>query len=370
MRNVLPEIKNINLKLERVLSAKNYALIKKIGRIADKYSLDAYLIGGFVRDLMLGVDLGIDFDILIEPYSAEFIKDLTNQLNAQVKFYPLFKTAKLKLPEGIVVDIAAARTETYKFPAALPIVKLSSLKNDLLRRDFIINTLALKLNKKGFGDLIDFLNAGKYIKEKKIRVLHELSFIDDPTRIFRAIRFEQRLNLQIDKYTQNLLKQALDAGMLDRLDAFRKTNELIFLLAEPNALKIIIRLSDLVGFNFINSQLICNPKMLKGLQAVEKILNVYRKSCLSFKVELWIVYLLGILDPLPLKDAEKTLKVFKFKLKVKKCLLFCRSNLNKIDISRQMSIRKFRDILEKFSFVDIEAILFLMSKSETKIDKN
>ena len=127
-----------------------------------------------------------------------------------------FKTAKLVFEEGLVVDLATAALEYYQAPAALPIVELSSLKLDLYRRDFTINTLAVSLNPPHYGELLDFFEGLKDIKERVIRVLHNLSFVEDPTRVFRAVRFEQRFGFRIGKFTEGLIKNAL------KVDAFKR----------------------------------------------------------------------------------------------------------------------------------------------------
>jgi len=129
-------------------------------------------------------------------------------------------------PDGFKIDVASARMEYYKFPAALPVVEMSSIKLDLYRRDFTINTLAIQLNPDRFGMLIDFFNAQKDIKEKSIRVLHNLSFVEDPTRVFRAIRFEQRFGFAISRLTAGLIQNAVSMDFFRELSGTRMFNEL------------------------------------------------------------------------------------------------------------------------------------------------
>ena len=176
----------------------------------------AHLVGGFVRDLLLRID-NFDIDIVIEGDGIRFAKELARRFGARTRVHKEFGTAKVLFPGGFKVDVASARLEYYRAPAALPIVEHSSLKLDLYRRDFTINTLAISLNTNTFGELIDFFGAQRDIKEKSIRVLHSLSFVEDPTRVFRAVRFEQRFRFHIGKFTVNLIKNAVKMSFLAKI---------------------------------------------------------------------------------------------------------------------------------------------------------
>ena len=126
---------------------------------------------------------------------------------------------------GHTFDVATARTESYDAPAALPTVRPSSIREDLYRRDFTINTLTIRLNAPRFGEVVDHHGGQRDLQDKTIRVLHGLSFIDDPTRVFRAIRFEQRLGFAIDRDTAVLLTEAVKMGLLHRLSPSRLSGE-------------------------------------------------------------------------------------------------------------------------------------------------
>ena len=173
------------------LSRRIIDILKAIGENANKLGYDAYVVGGFVRDLFL-YRSNEDMDIVIEGDGIAFAKRYAEAVHARIHAYDKFGTAVIIFPDGFKIDVASARLEYYKFPAALPTVQMSSIKLDLFRRDFTVNTLAIQLNPAKFGVLIDFFAAQRDIKEKTIRVLHNLSFVEDPTRVFRAIRFEQR----------------------------------------------------------------------------------------------------------------------------------------------------------------------------------
>src|SRR4030067_2664131 len=145
-------------------------------------------------------------DVLVEGDGIHFAQVFGARNGCRVKVHKRMKTATLLLADGYKIDVATARMEYYERPAALPTVELSSIKMDLFRRDCTIHTLAIELLPGAFGQLLDSFGGQRDLKERVIRVLHNLSFVEDPTRIFRAIRFEQRFGFHIGKHTQNLMK--------------------------------------------------------------------------------------------------------------------------------------------------------------------
>ena len=178
------------------LPKRVFSKLEQAGELADHMGVSAFVVGGFVRDLLLGIE-NLDLDLVIEGDGIAFARALGRREKARVKVHERFGTAVVMFPEGFKLDVATARTEYYEYPAALPTVEPSSIKKDLYRRDFTINTMAVRLNKGEFGALIDFYGGRRDLKEKTIRVLHSLSFIEDPTRVFRAIRFEQRFGFHL-----------------------------------------------------------------------------------------------------------------------------------------------------------------------------
>jgi tRNA nucleotidyltransferase (CCA-adding enzyme) len=188
-----------------------YNILKFSGEVAEGLGFNAYLVGGSVRDLLRGEE-NLDIDIVIEGDGIVFAKALGEKLNASVKSHQRFNTAQV-ITGKLKLDVATARTEYYESPAALPKVETSSIKKDLYRRDFTINTLAIKLNPKDFGLLMDFFGSQRDLKEKTIRVLHNLSFIEDPTRAFRAIRFSERFGFKISKHAENLIKSTVKMNL-------------------------------------------------------------------------------------------------------------------------------------------------------------
>lgn len=165
-------------------------LISKAARVASGNNISAYLVGGFVRDLLLGVK-NLDLDIVVEGDGIKFAQDFAHTLKAKLILHRRFGTATITLGYNLKIDIATARKETYPYPACLPVVTSGTIEDDLARRDFTINAMAISIMQKDFGRFIDLLYGKHDLYHKKIRVLHNLSFIDDPTRILRAIRFEK-----------------------------------------------------------------------------------------------------------------------------------------------------------------------------------
>jgi tRNA nucleotidyltransferase (CCA-adding enzyme) len=216
--------------------------------------VSVYAVGGFVRDILLRVE-NLDVDIVVEGDGIRFAEEFEKKFHCRIRTHKKFGTAIILFPDGLKVDVATARWEVYDSPAALPTVESASIKMDLYRRDFTINTLAIQLNPSAFGEQIDFFGGVKDIKEKVIRVLHNLSFVEDPTRVFRAIRFEQRFGFQIGKHTQHLMKNALKVGFLERLSGGRVFSELILLLQEETPLPALRRMRDFHLFHFLHPTL-------------------------------------------------------------------------------------------------------------------
>ena len=219
-------------------------VLRDVGVCAEEMGSCAYAVGGLVRDLFLQRET-LDADVVIEGDGIAFASRFSADQGAQLTIYKRFKTASLVFPGSFKVDVATARTETYDRPAALPLVKSGSIKDDLSRRDFSINTLATCLNPGHFGDLLDPFRAMDDIADKLIRVLHDKSFVDDPTRIFRAVRFEKRFGFMIEDTTETLIMDAVSAGLIERLSGYRIASELKLVLREEDPLPIVGRLEEL-----------------------------------------------------------------------------------------------------------------------------
>jgi tRNA nucleotidyltransferase (CCA-adding enzyme) len=233
-------------------------------------------------------------DIVIEGDGIAFAKRYAKTVHARIHAYDKFGTAVIIFPNGFKIDVASARMEFYKFPAALPTVEMSSIKLDLFRRDFTVNTLAIQLNPAKFGVLIDFFAAQKDTKGKSIRVLHNLSFVEDPTRVFRAIRFEQRFGFSIGKLTLSLIENAVKMDFFKRLSGRRVLTELRQILEEENPASAIIRLNEFDLLNIVHPSIILNKDLISLFNSVKKVLSWHDLLFLEEPYMKWAVYFLAL----------------------------------------------------------------------------
>jgi tRNA nucleotidyltransferase (CCA-adding enzyme) len=232
---------NLSTQLERYLPPPILALAKIAGREASEIGLELYLVGGVVRDLFLRRP-NFDFDLVVEGDATSLAQRLAKDSQAKLKIHSRFGTAKLNYP-GFSLDLATARSETYSKPGTLPTVKPGKLKDDLIRRDFSINAMALCLMPNNFGELIDLYHGKDDLENKLIRILHPNSFIDDATRILRAIRYEQRLDFKLEAETGKSLRR--DVTMLDTISGDRIRHELELILKEDKPELVLWRAGEL-----------------------------------------------------------------------------------------------------------------------------
>ena len=253
-RQQAPGRLNLAARLEEVLPADRLALLKAIAEAAYTQHAALYIVGGFVRDLLLERP-SLDFDLVVEGNAISLARALARRYGGRVTGHSRFSTAKwhldepgqpvLKLPVSGLrsVDLVSARIEFYTEPSALPTVERGSIKLDLHRRDFTINTMALRLDGRHYGELHDYWGGLDDLNARLVRVLHSLSFVDDPTRILRAARFEQRCDFRIEQRTMQLLLEA--RPLIDRLSGDRIRHEVNHILDSPNASQILARLQEL-----------------------------------------------------------------------------------------------------------------------------
>lgn len=226
------------------LPARIQHLLREIGALASEQEIDAYVVGGFVRDLLLGVE-NLDVDVVVERDAFLLAEAVAQRLGGVVTGHRRFGTAKVTLPDGQKVDIATARSESYGRPGALPEVEPSSIRDDLRRRDFTFNALAIQINPAHFGRLLDPFGGRRDLERRVVRVLHPLSFTEDPTRIFRAVRFETRLGFRMDRHTEELARAAVAGRALESITGERIRAELFHLFGEPNPVGSLRRLEEL-----------------------------------------------------------------------------------------------------------------------------
>ncbi len=301
------QTKNISRLLQTQLPKEIYHLLKKAGEVADELGVNCYVVGGFVRDLLLRRQ-NFDIDLVIEGDGIVFANALAKEFAARVRAHKKFGTAVVIFPDGSKIDVATARWEYYEYPAAMPTVALSSIKLDLFRRDFTINTLAIKLNVKDFGLLVDFFGGQRDLKEGVIRVLHSLSFIDDPTRILRAVRFEKRFGFKIGKHTLRLIKNSIKLGILNRLSSKRLFTELKLILEEQDPRPCLLRLNELKILQVIHPKLRITKEKIELLDSIYDVLAWFELLYLDESIEKWKLYICGLIVGLSFREKKELLR--------------------------------------------------------------
>ncbi|MBK8616331.1 MAG: CCA tRNA nucleotidyltransferase [Anaerolineales bacterium] len=241
-----------------LLPSEKQTLLSRIADQAAAMNMPCYIVGGFVRDLLLGKPVN-DLDIIVEGDAIKLGNELVRKFGGKLTPHQKFHTAIWHLPSSFTLhpsslDLITARTETYKHPGALPTVTPSTIDDDLRRRDFTINAMAVRLDGEHFGKLIDPLNGQSDLENKTIRVLHPNSFIDDPTRIFRAIRYEQRYNFALDPSSLNSINPG-SLSVISALSGERIRHEFDLIFEEENSLQMILRASSLDIFKWIHPEL-------------------------------------------------------------------------------------------------------------------
>ncbi|MBN3039993.1 MAG: CCA tRNA nucleotidyltransferase [Candidatus Omnitrophica bacterium] len=330
-------------------------VLKTASSIAAGQGSSIYLVGGVVRDLFLNRDI-FDLDIVVEGDAIALAEELASRLKAEFKKHHCFGTATVEL-KGYKLDFATSRKEYYSFPGALPKVSPASLGEDLFRRDFTINAMAISLNKKDYGRLIDIYNGVNDLKSGKIRVLHENSFMDDPTRILRAIRFEQRFSFMMDLKTSHLLREAINAKALTLVSPHRLRDEIILILKEAQPLKHIKRIDKLIGINFIHKDLKLKNDDYVFFKRAQGISSGYLKSFKTLrKQQYWIIYLSKILIRLSAKSLENLLHDYAFRKGERIIILSIKASLFK---ARKLKKPLKKSLIYRFlNPLSFEAILF------------
>ena len=229
-----------------------------------------YLVGGTVRDILLA-EKSFDVDIAVEGDAIALAEALARELRGRLKAHRKFGTAVVLYGDGARIDVVTARTEFYDAPAALPTVEHATIREDLYRRDFTINAMAVSLKGEDFGRLVDPFGGQRHLGERTIRVLHTLSFIDDPTRIFRAIRYESRLGFRMNEHTQRLARGCIEMGLVGDLSSARLRDELTALLDEEHVANSIRRLAELGADGAIHPHLAADEEAVTLLARLKEL---------------------------------------------------------------------------------------------------
>ena len=371
-----PDTANIASKMKEQLPPKLLKLIKDIGTQGDRMGMNVFVVGGFIRDIILNKK-NFDLDVVIEGDAIKFGRIFAEKIGAAlvvhrkfgtctlVKDWPRWLGPSLNPDNKFKIDIATARKEVYERPAALPTVEFSSLRDDLYRRDFTINAMAVNVNKENFGLFVDFFGGIKDLEKRIVRILHDMSFIDDPTRIFRAVRFEQRFGFRIESHTEYLITHAVKKEMFKRTENQRIRDELILILKEEKPEKAVFRMKELHELRFIHPKLVLKRGIKKTFKELKKNTTWYNSNALGKRqLDTWIMNLMVVLEKLSSGEIEEVLSKFVFTrsaaLRLRDYNRKAESIIRKLSSSGKIAPSQVYEVLEPLSH---ELILYAMSRT-------
>ncbi|MFO7605580.1 MAG: prohead protease, partial [Desulfurivibrionaceae bacterium] len=371
--------RNLKTLMIENLSREIIILLRTIGEVAARNGYAAYAVGGFVRDLLLRKH-NLDLDIVVEGDGIKFAEELAARLKGQIRTHEKFNTAVVILPDGFKIDIATARLEYYEYPAAMPTVELSSIKLDLYRRDFTINAMAIHLGPDSFGTLLDFFNCQNDLKDRRIRILHNLSFVEDPTRILRAIRLEQRMGFAIGKHTERLIKNAVKMNLFASVTdsrarilkpnsrtrlGYRIFNELKLILSEKEPLPAIKRLGGFQLLKLFHQAMKLDPPLEMILTDTQQAVDWYRLLYQDEPFQPWIVFMLALTCRLSSRQLNTLYRRLEIPERYIKLLLNDKAQAERLlRTLERHSAPKPSESYRLMSRLRLEGLLFLMGYSK------
>lgn len=295
--SLYPWVEPVGHLLEERLHPWMLELLERLGARAEKLGMRAYAVGGFVRDLLLARS-NLDLDVVIEGDGVQFVNSWKED-GCHISVHQRFQTGTIVFPDGHKVDVATARREFYEYPTAQPNVSSDSLKHDLYRRDFTINAMAISINPSQWGKLVDYFGGRRDLKRRILRILHNLSFVEDPTRVLRGIRLCQRLGFEIEENTLRLMKSCIRGGLLTLLSGVKLKSELELILLEREVHPIVEKLVELKVLDQIF------PGFKWGLGADRCVRRIFlmtrrlERDLPDFGKEIWLAYLGALLLETP-----------------------------------------------------------------------
>lgn len=309
-QRLFPKYYNLKHKVKKYFPENIIDIFLQLGNTAKKLNMKIYLVGGIVRDIILGRK-NLDIDILVEGDAIKLAYEFAKENGFVFHKFEEFMTAQVKTKDNIKLDFATARREIYEYPGAYPKVEKATLREDLFRRDFTINTLAIDITEENFGILLDYFYGYQDIRNKKIRVLHELSFIEDPIRIFRALRFAGRFGFKLGSHTEKLLKVAIQQNFIKVAPEGRINLELNLTFNEENVIEILFLMDEYKLLNHLIKYFVLNDFRKKVLEKIRDNI-LYFELIFNKKADKSIIYLLGLLYHLPLEIATEFLEKYYF----------------------------------------------------------
>jgi tRNA nucleotidyltransferase (CCA-adding enzyme) len=274
--------------------------LHEAGKLADQLDLTVFLVGGIVRDVFLD-HVRMDIDLAVVGDGIQFAKRLARKHQGRMTAHGRFGTATVNFPDHTKLDIATARSERYEKSGALPQVTPDTLEADLARRDFSVNAMAICLNAPHRGMIIDPHGGRRDLDHRLIRILHEQSFVDDPTRLFRAVRFEKRLQFHLEQRTEQVYREAVAAHHIDGLSAGRLLEQVRLVCAEREVWPIFKRLDELGVWQAIYPTLAVFDGLASQIQAINGLKNNLNRP----PKDIWHLYWLALLSPCTLDTIHR-----------------------------------------------------------------
>ncbi len=302
-------VRKVGELMKEILDPRTLRILRVAGKTAQDSGEKVYLVGGLVRDIIMRRK-NLDVDLVVEADAIQFARKLSRRLKARIRSHRKFQTAVIILPDGFKLDVATARTEYYTFPGALPMVERGSIKLDLYRRDFSINALAVRLNPDSFGQVVDHFGGLRDLKDRTIRILHNLSFVDDPTRIIRAVRFEQKFDFRIGKHTEYLLKGAIRKKYIKQAQGQRVLNEVMIILRGDNPIQGFERMEELGILTSLHPSLAFSDKIRNIFAQVERIHSWFQLLYLDEEPDVGLIFLNALMMMKTAGDREEILELF------------------------------------------------------------
>jgi tRNA nucleotidyltransferase (CCA-adding enzyme) len=343
--------------------------LMSLGELASRKEMRCYLVGGVVRDILLHNQVK-DLDFVVEGDAAELVSEWAKLNGGRVRSHSPFGTAIWLKPKEGRWDFATARTEYYEFPGALPVVTEAPLTKDLARRDFTINSMAISLNPGDFGNLLDPFGGIKDLRQCQIRILHGLSFIEDPTRAFRAFRFAAKLNFTLSQETRQQITNALRQGVFQNLSAKRVLSEMIEILRSPSAVEALRLLEELQVLKLFWRSLKLTPKLKERLYKAQKVADFFEINFPKEDFDRALLMILSLTDRLSNKELPDFTKAYPFSKKMKELLRTYREttwNLRKkFEFGRKSRTEAFK-IFESYPLI---LLLHYLSRCEKEEEEN
>lgn len=345
-------VTNLQKEMEKQLPVEIYSILKDISKTALHMQVSVYLIGGIVRDIFLG-EPNDDIDIVVEGNGINFANQLQADYGGEVIIHENFGTATWTHPSGLKIDVTTSRLEYYDRPASLPDVETSTLKEDLYRRDFTINAMAIYLNEDVFGQLVDPFRGQLDLREKRIKTLHNLSFVEDPTRIFRAVRFEIRFQFLMDKQTEQLALHSIEK--VKDLSENRIIDEMKRLFMGHHPARTMQRLFELQFWQQFGVKDASKQASCTHAHRLDKLSEKYKTILNGWKPN-WFTYFL-----IPFYDEGNIDLVNKFIL-TKKAAKLLQESIELKGLYNLEQIKRIGDLQRVLKNYSDEAILFFIAK--------